>query len=146
MTRGIFLIDDDPRPAMQAEFESTEAARKAGSRPIEAIALANAAEAAIDLGRWSEADGRWPPCARWRLSGCLAGGVDAERRDPGGLPRGLREADAHLEETASDGTTTHLAARTWYLRTRSMVELLRGDLDRAFDARYGGASTPIPRA
>jgi hypothetical protein len=42
------------------------------------------------------------------------------------------DADARLHGLAS-GASEHLAARTWYLRTRSMVELLRGDLERAYD-------------
>ena len=100
MTRGIFLIEDDPQAALRAEFESAEAARKAGSRPIEAISLANAAEAAIDLGRWSEADVVLEELAGQDLSGFLAGGVALSAALLAALRGDFAGADAHLEEAA----------------------------------------------
>src|SRR4029079_13126740 len=45
----------------------------------------------------------------------------------------LAEADARLDAINSRETTDDLATRTWYLRLRSVVELLRGDLERAYD-------------
>jgi class 3 adenylate cyclase/tetratricopeptide (TPR) repeat protein len=132
MSRGIFLIEDDPVAAMQAEFESTEAARRAGSRPTEAIALANAAEAAIDLGRWREADQALASLREMKVSGRgLMDGIEISAALLSAFRGDFDEADAHLGTTESEGSD-HLAARTWYLRTRSMVELLRGELDRAY--------------
>ncbi len=134
MSLGIFLIEDDPQAAMRAQLESVEAARKAGSRPIEAIALANAAEFAVDSGRWVEADATLAALDGMELSGgFLADGVSLSIAILAAYRGDFASADKHLEETASAKTTDYLASRTWYLRTRSLVELLRGNLELAFE-------------
>jgi class 3 adenylate cyclase/tetratricopeptide (TPR) repeat protein len=131
MGRGIFLIEDEPVAAMLAEFESVEAARKAGSRPTEAVALANAVEAAVDLGRWREADEGLATLSEMGLTGGLADGIALSAALLAAFRGDLARAEAGLDGLRSEATD-HLAARTWYLRTRSLVELLRGDLGRAY--------------
>jgi tetratricopeptide (TPR) repeat protein len=131
---GIFFVEDDPQAAMRAQLESVEAARKAGNRPIEAIALANAAEFAVDSGRWVEADAALAALAEMeQLGGGLAVGVSLSIAILAAYRGEFASADAHLEETVSAETTDHLASHTWYLRTRSLVELLRGSLELAFE-------------
>ncbi len=131
MSRGIFLIEDDPVAAMEAEFESAEAARRAGSRPTEVIALTNAVEAAVDLGRWRDAEEALATVGAMEVSGTLADGIDLSTALLAAFRGNFAEADDRLEATTAKGSD-HLAARTWYLRTRAMVELLRGDLDGAY--------------
>jgi hypothetical protein len=67
------------------------------------------------------------------LSGSLADGVSLSIAILAAYRGDFESADAHLEETASAETTDFLASRTWYLRTRSLVELLRGNLALAFE-------------
>jgi class 3 adenylate cyclase/tetratricopeptide (TPR) repeat protein len=133
MSLGISLIEDDPQAGLRAEFDSAEAAKKAGSRPIEAIALANAAEAAVDLGRWVEADAALAALGEMGLSGFIADGVALSAAILAAFRGDWANADARLEETASAETADFLASRTWYLRTRSLVSLLRGDLEGAYE-------------
>ena len=133
MSLGIGLIEDDPQAGLRAQFDSAEAAKKAGSRPVEALALANAAEAAVDLGRWVEADAALEALGEMGLSGFLAQGVALSAAILAAYRGDFVSADARLEETVSAETTDYLASRTWYLRTRSLVELLRGNLELAFE-------------
>ena len=133
LTRGIFLLEDDPIGAMRAEFESAEAARKAGSRPIEIIALANSVEFAVDLGRWKEADAALATLAGMEVTGGLRDGVEMSAALLAAMRGDLADADVRLDAINSRETTDDLATRTWYLRLRSVVELLRGDLERAYD-------------
>ena len=133
MSLGIALIEDDPQAGLRAELDSAEAARKAGNRPLEALALANAAEAAVDLGRWSEADAALAALGEMDLSGFLAEGVALSAAILVAYRGDFASADARLEETASAETADFLASRTWYLRTRSLVSLLRGDLELAYE-------------
>ncbi|MGZ5213769.1 MAG: adenylate/guanylate cyclase domain-containing protein [Actinomycetota bacterium] len=133
LSRGIFTVEDDPPAALRAQFDSAEAARKAGSRPIEATALANAAEAAVDLGRWVEADAALAALGEMGLSGFFAGGVALSAAILAAYRGDFVSAEARLQETASAETTDFLAARTWYLRARSLVALLRGDLELAYE-------------
>ena len=133
MSLGIFLVEDDPEAAMRAQLESVQAARKAGNRPLEAIGLANAAEFAVDAGRWVDADAALAALGEMELSGFLAGGVSLSIAILAAYRGDFASADAHLEETASAETTDYLASRTWYLRTRSLVDLLRGSLELAFE-------------
>ena len=132
-SRGIFLIEEDPLRAMQAEFESAEFARKSGSRPLEITALANGVESAVDLGRWQEADEALATMAGMEIPISLADGVELSAALLAALRGDLGEADGRLAATTRVETTDDLAAHTWYLRVRSLVELLRGDLERAYD-------------
>jgi tetratricopeptide (TPR) repeat protein len=148
MSRGIFTLEDDPVAGMEAELESAEVARRAGSRPTEVVALANAVEAAVDLGRWREAEEGLTTLSGMDVVGGLADGIGLSAALLAAYRGNLTEADARLEGLTSKDPG-HLAARTWYLRTRSMVELLRGDLDAAYalgmeavNADPAGMNTP----
>jgi hypothetical protein len=67
------------------------------------------------------------------LNGVLAVGVSLSIAILAAYRGDFASADTHLEETVSAETTDYLASRTWYLRTRSLVELLRGSLELAFE-------------
>ena len=97
LTRGIFLVEDDPIGAMRAEFESAEAARKAGSRPLEIIALANGVEFSVDLGRWKEADEALATLAGMEVTGAFGDGVEMSAALLAAMRGDLAEADARLD-------------------------------------------------
>ena len=131
MSLGIVLIEDDQQAGLKAELDSAEAARKAGSRPLEALALANAAEAAVDLGRWVDADAALAALSEMDLTGFLADGVALSAAILAAYRGDFAGADERLEGTSSMDAD-FLASRTWYLRSRSLVALLRGDLEGAY--------------
>jgi len=132
MSIGIAVIEDDPQAGLRAELDSAEAARKAGNRPLEALALANAAEAAVDLGRWVEADAALAALGEMDLSGFLADGVALSAAILAAYRGDFASADARLEGTASL-EADFLASRTWYLRASSLVALLHGDLEGSYE-------------
>ncbi|MFZ2013928.1 MAG: hypothetical protein WAV00_08920 [Nocardioides sp.] len=53
---GVFLIEDDPRAALEAWLESARLAGSIGLRPMQALALANVSEAVADLGDFDAAE------------------------------------------------------------------------------------------
>jgi tetratricopeptide (TPR) repeat protein len=132
MSLGIALIEDDQRASLKTELDSADAARKAGNRPLEALALANAAEAAVDLGDWVAADSALSALAEMELTGFIADGVALSVAILAAHRGDFATAEEKLEGTALLDAD-FLASRTWYLRTRSIVALLRGDLEGAFD-------------
>jgi ATP/maltotriose-dependent transcriptional regulator MalT len=97
------------------------------------VALGNAVESAVDLGRWREADEALATLAEADVSGALAGGIELSAAQLAALRGDFSGADARLEAASSQATTEHVAARTWYLRVRCMVALLRGELEPAWD-------------
>ncbi|HYT25419.1 MAG TPA: hypothetical protein VEP73_02905, partial [Actinomycetota bacterium] len=56
MGLGVVLGEDDPHGSMQAFLDAAETATQAGVRPLRWMNLANAAEAAADVGAWDVAD------------------------------------------------------------------------------------------
>ena len=105
MSIGIMLNEDDPQAGLRVEFDSAEVARRAGSRPLEALALANAAELAVDLGSWDEADTALAALGEMGLSGFLAQGVALSAAMLAAYRGDIVRADALLEETAAAETT-----------------------------------------
>ncbi|HZD17432.1 MAG TPA: adenylate/guanylate cyclase domain-containing protein [Actinomycetota bacterium] len=134
MTLGVIVSEDDPAEALSLFLRAAEEAKKAGMRPIETMGLANAVEAAIDLGRWSDAD---------------AALADLEGRDLPQLPRtgvtlctamlaafrgDLEGSLEHLEEAAATAQASDFVQmRAWHLRARSVIKQQQGDLAGAFE-------------
>ncbi len=126
------LLSDEPRKMFQASLDSAEAARRAGDRPGESMALGNALELAIDLGEWQAADTiatelderpNLPTISRDAVSMCRAM-LAAYRGDDDAASSFLTSAQGAL-------TSGLIDQRTWYLRTNSLVNLLAGRLDEA---------------
>jgi class 3 adenylate cyclase/tetratricopeptide (TPR) repeat protein len=151
MAIGIALGEDDPVGSLQASLESADAARRAGVQGLELIALPNAVESAIELGRWADADDALRRLEGRELTRTSADGVAfcratlaAHRGDFDAANRELAESGPRAE--ASD----HVARRTWSHRARSLVSLLEGDLVRAYEEAIGaveldpsGMNTPL---
>jgi class 3 adenylate cyclase/tetratricopeptide (TPR) repeat protein len=130
---GVLLATSEPRRALEAFLEAVDCAARAGIAPAQSMALANAAESAIDLGELDTAQ----RCLR--EAGELGGG---DRLDQDGVAlshallnayRGdgetIRSALEALDELEARrrGTWDAVQMTTWFLRTRSVVRLLQGD-------------------
>jgi len=92
---GVQVSQDDPKEGLQAFLDSADAARRAGIRGVEVIALADAVEAAIDIGRWAEADAVLAELDGKEITGFLAAGVtfsEAMLARLAGGPRGRGRA------------------------------------------------------
>jgi class 3 adenylate cyclase/tetratricopeptide (TPR) repeat protein len=151
MSIGVYSNEDDPAGALRAMLECADVARRAGDRVTEMIALPNAAENSTELGRWAEADevlrkleGReLSPMARDAIAFCEVV-LEAHRGDPGAAAGRLAEMAPSLEEAEL------IPLRTWFRRVRSLVSLLSGKPEEAFDEAMGavdldpsGMNTPL---
>ena len=155
MRHGVVLATGDPRGAMDAFLDAAAIAGRAGIRPAQAMGLANAAESAIDLGELAVA-------TRALAEADEIGGAVGLEQDGVALSKALLSAylgDSATASTALDRLEagrrpdwTAVQMTTWYLRTRSAVRLLDGDLASALaDAREsitleasgGNASTSL---
>jgi tetratricopeptide (TPR) repeat protein len=151
MSIGVYRNKDDPAGALRAMMECADVARRAGDRVTEMFALPNAAEAATELGRWAEADdvltrlggGELTPMTRAAIAFCEVL-LEAHRGDPRSAAERLFELAPSLDETES------IPIRTWFRRVRSLVSLLGGKPDEAFEEAMGavdldpsGMNTPL---
>ncbi|HEY5136989.1 MAG TPA: hypothetical protein VIJ41_14455, partial [Candidatus Nanopelagicales bacterium] len=155
MRHGVALATGDPRGATDAFLEAAAIAERAGIRPAQAMGLANAAESAIDLGELAVA-------TRALAEADEIGGATGLEQDGVALSKALLSAylgDSATANSALDRLEadrrpdwTAVQMTTWYLRTRSAVRLLDGDLASALaDAREsitleasgGNASTSL---
>jgi hypothetical protein len=151
MSIGVYKNEDDPAGALRATLESADVARRAGDRVTETMALPNAAEASTELGRWAEADdvlrrleGRdLSPMTRNSIVLCEVE-LEAHRGDPGSAAARLAEMVPALE------AAENIAFRTWFRRVRSLVALLGGAPEKAFEDAMGavdmdpsGMNTPF---
>ena len=138
---AVYGSEDDPIGSLRAFTECAEAARRAGDRHIEMVALPNLAESAIELGRWEQAED-----AMARLEGreltpmtrdamvCCEASLLAHRGDPAA---GLE----HLDTVLGDVDAVEMVPmRSWFRRVRSSVLLLGGDVDAAFDEAMGAVA------
>ncbi len=134
MEGGVMLATSEPRRALEAFSEAADCAARAGIGPAQSMALANAAEAAIDLGELDTAQ----RCLR------EAGEIDGgDRLDQDGIALCHALLDAYRGDVETvDDALDELEARrrgaweavqmtTWFLRTRSAVRLLQGEWARA---------------
>jgi class 3 adenylate cyclase/tetratricopeptide (TPR) repeat protein len=135
---ALYLLADDPARALEASLDATDAAHRAGDRVLEITALPNAAEAATELGRWTEADEVLRRLKGREMTGLSAEAIglcevvlEAHRGDLGSATRRLDRIGQRLENAEV------IPFRTWYHRVRSHVLLLGGDLDGAFDEAMG---------
>jgi class 3 adenylate cyclase len=134
MHMGVTIAEDDPRASLTAMLECASIAARIGVRPMQLLALANAAEAGVDLGEWEVSDDTL------REAALISTGVlveeegltltramlTAHRDDP------VRALDqlAALEDRRGD-TWDVVMMRTWFLRVRSMCLALGGDAHAA---------------
>jgi len=141
---GVQVSEDDPKEGLQIFLDAADAAKKAGVRDLEVINLANAVEAAIDLGRWDEADSVLDELEGRDVSGFIGAGIAFSAAMLAALRGDLTTATERLDEVASRMEATEMVQeRTWHLRARSLVSLMRADLEEAFkDAMSAVAADP----
>ena len=146
MRRGVVSATGDKRRAMEAFLEAAEIAGKAGIRPSQAMGLANAAEAAIDLGELGVA-------ARALAEAEEIGAAAGIDQDEVALSRAMlaaylgdtsaARAELHRLETERLPGWAMVQLTTWFLRTRGAVRLIDGDPAGALaDAREAIALEP----
>jgi len=135
MHMGVTIVEDDPRASLTAMLECASLAATIGARPMQMLALANASEAAVDLGEWEVSDDALREAAL--MAGDRNGEegitltramLTAHRDDPA-------QALAALDELlARHGDSWDvIMMRTWFLRVRSLCWALAGDDAAAAD-------------
>ncbi|MGQ0670435.1 MAG: adenylate/guanylate cyclase domain-containing protein, partial [Actinomycetota bacterium] len=131
---GVQVSEDDPKEGLQAFLDAADAARRAGIRGLEVIALANAVETAIDVGRWAEADAVLAALEGKEITGFTGAGVTFGEALLAAFRGDLASAAESLDEVASRMEAAEmLQERTWHLRVRSVVNLMKGDLEGAYE-------------
>ena len=143
---GVSVMEDDPRASLDAMLECAELTSKAGVRPIQGLALANASEGAVDLGEWEIADRALDEIADLMRNDSIDddGGIltramlTAHRGDPEAALAALVDLEAR-RSTTWEVVQMH----TWFLRVRSLCQFLAGDAGRS--SRHGGGiAAPRP--
>jgi len=135
MAIGVASMEEEPAGALRAFLESAEAARRAGDRGGEMLGLTNAAEGAIELGSWDEAED-----ALQRLDGRELGAENELAREFSEILLQAHRGDLGTARVRLDGiaprveTAEQLAMRTWFGRDSALVYLLSGDPAPAFEA------------
>jgi class 3 adenylate cyclase len=134
---GVAVNEDDPRAALDAMLECAALAGRAGVRPIEGLALANASEGAVDLGEWEAAD---RALAEMALLTCEQSADDdgatmtrAMLTAHRGNPDAALAALAELESRRGQSWDV-VQMRTWFLRVRALCFFIAGDPSGAADA------------
>jgi ATP/maltotriose-dependent transcriptional regulator MalT len=150
MSLGVSLTEDDQRASMRAFLDAAAAGAAAGSRLIEWQGLANASEAAADVGEWQTADD------------ALSAIGDSTEADP--VEIGCFLTQASLTAMRGDGAgglqimsgvapvaqrIDSVQVQTWYQRALSLVQLAAGDPATALatartslDLEPSGANAP----
>ncbi len=141
---GVQVSEDDPKAGLQAFLDAADAARKGGNRTLEVLNLANAAEAAIDIGRWDEADSVLAELEGKDVAGFVEAGIAFSVAMLAALRGDFATATSRLDDVASRmDASDFLQERTWHLRARSVVNLAKADLDAAYtDAMNAVAADP----
>jgi len=141
---GVQISEDDPKAGLRAFLDAADAARKGGIRTLEVLNLANAAESAIDIGRWDEADSVLAELEGKEVAGFVGAGIAFSAAMLAALRGDFTTATSRLDEVASRMEATEFVQeRTWHLRARSVVNLAKGDLDSSFrDAMDAVAADP----
>ncbi len=135
MAIGIGSLEEDPAGALRAILESAETARRAGDRAGEMHGLTNAAEGAIELGSWEEAEE-----ALHRLEGRELGTENELAREFCEILLQAHRGDVAAARRRLDGiaprieAAEQLAMHTWFGRESALVHLLGGDPAPAFEA------------
>ena len=149
---GILALDDDPRAALRYELEGQELARGAGYVAIADAIASNTVEAATDLGEFTIADEQIATLrAQTELSPLSRSGLQLSAAILSGYRGEIDAAHGALAEVAEQARNTEFVmSRTWYLRARSLVELMAGDLAAAFGSGQeaieedpSGGNTPM---
>jgi tetratricopeptide (TPR) repeat protein len=134
MNLGVAIAGDDPRGSLEAMLECAELAGAVGMRPTEGLALANAAESAVDVGEWDVADRALEQSGRLMALDRTDDGIDddgvlmtramlaAHRGEPGAA---VKDLDALESRRAAQWAS--VMQRTWWLRVRSLCRYLDGD-------------------
>jgi hypothetical protein len=139
MLLGVFLTVDDPRGALAASLRAAQLADRAGVRALQGIALANAAESAVDLGDWDVAD-------RALAEAAAIGSLEGYEADGCLLTRCMLLAHRGRHDEARrllDGLLEHRweawfaqQMNTWFLRVSALCYLLAGDDHGAADEAW----------
>ena len=133
---GVSVMEDDPRASLDSMLECAALTSKAGVRPIQGLALANASEGAVDLGEWEIADRALDEIADLMRNDSIDDDgsiltramLTAHRGDPEAALAALVDLEAR-RSTTWEVVQMH----TWFLRVRSLCQFLAGDPDGAAD-------------
>jgi tetratricopeptide (TPR) repeat protein len=141
---AVQVSEDDPKESLQLSREAADIAKRAGLRGMEVINLANAVESAIDIGRWDDADSILVELQARDVSPFIGAGIAFNAAMLAAFRGDITTATGHLDEVASRMEGTEMVAeRTWHLRSRSVVNLVKGDLEGAYsDAMSAVAADP----
>ncbi|MFZ0324558.1 MAG: adenylate/guanylate cyclase domain-containing protein [Actinomycetes bacterium] len=136
---GLSLDADEWTEAFEQSLEAAAIARRGGCGGPEMTALANAAEFAVETGSWAKADElladlQSRPGLPQSLSDavCLDAALLAAYR---GQPEAARAAMDQV--SASTSNSVNPTAVAWYRRVKSVLLLMTGDLEPAFEEAIG---------
>ena len=126
---------EEIRESMDLSLEAAAIARRGGYGGAEVNALANAVEISVECGAWDVADGLLEDLrARTDLP---AGNADTVAI--GAVLLAAYRGDRSTADELIDGLSEEITAsadpsiRAWYHRVLSVVSLMAGDLERAYD-------------
>jgi len=132
-SESLFVLDDDPRRALEATLESAELARRAGLRDTELLGLFNAAESAIFAGDWetarrllAELEARRLPERLRKFWGYYRALLDGLSGDP------ARALERFSATAATVEAAENVDDRATYYVARAVVHLAAGDCSQAF--------------
>jgi hypothetical protein len=136
---GLSLEASEWTDALEQSLQAAAIATRGGSGRAEMVALANAAEFAVESGAWSKADELLNDLqSRPGLPEALADAVlldaallAAYRDDPAGARALMDQVSLNTTESANP------TAVAWYRRIESVMLLMTGDLSQAFDEAIG---------
>jgi hypothetical protein len=131
MILGVSTFEDQPRQSLAAMVECAEQAGRAGMRPVQGLALANASEGAVDLGEWDTADAMLHEFIRLGHDVGVDGDgttmsqamLLAHRDDPSAAVALLDD----LERDRGYAWVDTVLMQTWWLRSRALCRYLGGD-------------------
>ncbi len=129
MLLGVFLYEEDPRGGVEASLRAAELADIAGVRPLQGMALANAAEGAVDVGDWDVAEGALEQADAIDSAGYEADGRVLTRCMLLAHRARSDEARALLDDLRARRWDAWAAVqmRSWYVRVNGLCLLLAGD-------------------
>jgi class 3 adenylate cyclase/tetratricopeptide (TPR) repeat protein len=128
---SVFVLDDDPREALNLALEAADLARRAGHREFETTNLLNAAEGAILLGRWGDARAALGSLGQRELASTRQAWLACCQAMLAALSGDIATALGLLEAHEYEAGSEYVASRATYLQARSVVSLAAGDLEAA---------------
>jgi hypothetical protein len=142
---------EEPADAVELTLEAAAVARRGGYGETEVMALANGVESTVESGAWETADGIIADLrARSDLPTSIVEAVAFGAATLAAYRGDRAEADAAMASLSESETTAEHAIRAWYRRSRSVLLLMAGELEDAYneaigamDEDPGGVNVPL---